>query len=393
MNRIASITATTAVAFGAALMLAGPARADIKIGFSGPLSGPQAGLGQDQYDAFMLALEKLGGKLGGQAAVVLKEDDQVKPEIGNQIVQKYVEKEKVDVLVGLGFSNVLMGSLPRIVDSGTVAIATNAGPSPIAGARCAPNVFSVAWQNDGAAEATGKLLQDKGYRRVYLMAPNYQAGKDVLAGFKRLYKGEIADEVYTQINQPDYSAEITRIQAEAPDALFVFYPGGMGVNFVKQLSQAGLLGKIPFYSVYTVDGITLPAIKGAAAGAVSVAMYDAALELPENKAFVAAFEARYKRTPSQYAAIGFDAANLLDAAVRKVGGKVSDQKALAAAVKAAGTEFRSVRGPFSFNSNNFPIQNYYAFQMSAAGGKVAARQVATPLTSHKDAYFTACGLK
>jgi branched-chain amino acid transport system substrate-binding protein len=360
------------------------------IGLVAPLSGPQALVGQDQVDGFMLAVDQLGGKLGGQAASVVKEDDQLKPEIGQQAVRKLIDKDKVDAIVGLSFSNVLMGSLPRIAESGVVAIATNAGPSPLAGAQCKANVFSMAWQNDGSAEAMGKFAQDRGFKRVYLMAPNYQAGKDMLAGFKRFYKGQVADEVYTQVNQPDYSAEIAQLQAAKPDALFVFYPGGMGINFVKQMGQAGLTGKLPLYSVFTVDGTTLPSLRDAAAGVVSGGMYDAALDNAENKKFVAAFEAKYKRTPSLYAAAGYDAANLLDIALRKAGG---DPKKLAVSVKASGSELKSVRGPFQFGKNNMPVQDYYAFETTREGGKVATKLIGTPLKAHVDPYAAQCPLQ
>lgn len=376
----------TAVALAASFATAQAAT----IGLMAPLSGPQALVGQDQVDGFALALEQLGGKLGGQPAIVIKEDDQLKPETGQQIVRKFVDKDRVDAIVGLSFSNVLMGSLPRLAEAGTVAIATNAGPSPIAGALCKPNVFSVAWQNDGAAEAMGKFVQDRGVKRVALMAPNYQAGKDMLAGFKRFFKGEVILETYTQVNQPDYAAELSQLQAAKPDAVFAFYPGGMGVNFVKQMSQAGLLPKLPLYSVFTVDGTTLPSLRDTAAGTISGAMWDAALDTPENRKFVAAFEARYKRTPSEYAATGYDAANLLDAALRKAGG---DAKKLAAAVKAAGSEFQSVRGPFRFNNNNLPVQNYYAFEAVKEGGKLAIKQTGTPLKDHVDAYHAQCAMK
>jgi branched-chain amino acid transport system substrate-binding protein len=384
------LRAVAAVVLG---VCTGTAMADVKVGFVGPLSGPVGAVGQDQIDGFMLAVEQLGGKLGGQATTVLKEDDQLKPEVGTQAVRKLIDKDKVDAIVGLGFSNVFMASLPRIVESGTVAIATNAGPSPIAGASCAANVFSVAWQNDGAAEATGKFMQDKGIKRVYLMAPNYQAGKDMLAGFKRFYKGEIADEVYTQVTQTDYSAEIVQLQAARTDALFVFFPGGLGVNFVKQMSQAGLLARIPMYSVFTIDGTTMPSLRDAAVGGVSGAMWDATLANPENRKFVTAFEAKYKRIPSEYAATGYDAAMLLDVAVKKMNGNLTDKKAFAAAVKASGKDMKSVRGPFQFNNNNLPIQNYYAFQVVKDGGQVAVKQIGVPLTDHKDAYFSKCTLK
>ena len=371
-------------------LAAWPVFADVKVGFNGALSGPAAGLGQDQYDGFMLALEKLGGKLGGQAVTVIKEDDQVKPEVGLQVVRKLIEKDRVDVLVGLGFTNVLMAVLPQILQSGTVALATNSGPLALSGAGCKSNVFSMAWQSDGPAEAMGVYAQQKNFGKVYLMAPNYQAGKEMLAGFKRFYKGKVVDEVYTPLNQTDYSAEIAQLQAAGADAVFVFYPGGMGINFVKQMRQAGMMGKVPFLSVFTIDGTTLPALRGLAEGAISGAMWDASMENPAGRKFAYDFAKKYNRVPSLYAAAGYDAANVLDVAVGKVKGKVSDKAGFAAAVKAAGKEFTSVRGPFRFNTNNMPIQNYYAFQATKIGDQIEMKQLGIPLAEHKDAYYTAC---
>ena len=379
-----------AVCAGVCVVALQSAYADVTVGFSGPLSGPVAAVGQDQYDGFMLGIESLGKKLGGQNVNVLREDDQLKPELGNQITRKFIDRDKVDAIVGLGFSNVLMASLPRIVESGTVAIATNAGPSPLAGKGCLPNVFSTAWQNDGTAEAMGKFAQDSGYKRVYLMAPNYQAGKDYIAGFKRYYKGEVLDEVYTQVNQPDYSAEIAQLQSAGPDAVFVFYPGGMGVNFVKQFSQAGLSKRIPMLSAFTVDGTTMPALRDASVGVISGAMWDVALATPGNAEFVAAFTKKYGRTPSHYAAVGYDTARLLDIAVGKVKGNTSDKAAFAAAVKAAGSELKAIRGPFKFNANNMPVQNYYAFQVAKEVSQVVIKQLGTPLQNHEDAYVSQC---
>ena len=377
----------------AALLAANTAMADVKIGFSAPMSGPVAAVGQDQYDGFMLGLERLNGKFGGQTVTVLKEDDQLKPELGNQIARKFIDRDKVDVLVGLGFSNVLMASLPRILESGTVAIATNAGPSTLAGAGCAANVFSIAWQNDGSAEAMGKYAQDAGFKKVFLLAPNYQAGKDNIAGFKRFYKGQVVDEIYTQVNQPDYSAEIAQVQAAGVDAVFVFYPGGMGVNFVKQFSQAGLMKKLPLLSAFTVDGTTLPSLRDAALGSVSGAMWDVALKSPGNADFVAAFSKKFGRTPSLYAAVAYDTAFLLDIAVKKVNGKTDNKPAFVAAVKAAGTELKSVRGPFKFGSNNMPVQNYYAFQAVKDGAAITVKQLSTPLAEHPDVYASLCKAK
>lgn len=365
----------------------------IRIGLSAPLTGSQAVVGQDQVDGFNLAVDQSGGRLGGRTVTLFKEDDQLKPEIGSQIVRKFIDKEKVDAIVGMGFSNVFMAGFKTIVDAGVVAIGTNAGPSPVAGASCAPNVFSVAWQNDGAAEAVGQYVKSKKFKRVVLMAPNYQAGKDMLTGFKRFYQGQPADELYTQVGQTDYSAEISQIQAAKPDAVFVFYPGGMGVNFVKQFSQAGLLGKLPMFSVFTVDGTTMPALRDSAVGSVYGAMWDAALDNAESKKFVKAFQEKYKRVPSEYAATGYDAARLLDVAVQKVGGNTIDRKAFAAAVKAAGGEFRSVRGPFRFNNNNMPVQNYYIFDVTKNGGQLEIKQNSVALANHTDSYSTQCTRK
>jgi len=366
--------------------------ANVKVGFSGPLSGSQAVVGQEQLDGINLALELLDNKLGGQPVTLISEDDQVKPEVGVQIVRKFLEQDKVDVMVGLGYSNVLMANLKRISDSGTIAVVTAGAPAPMAGDQCAPNMFSTLAQNDGFGEAAGKLLADKGYENVYVLVPNYQAGKDMVNGFKRFYKGTIAEEIYTQVGQSDYSTEVTQIQLGNPDAVFVFLPGGMGVNFAKQAGQAGLLGKLPIYTTFTVDGVNLPALKDAAVGFVSLNVWDPSLESPENQRFVQGFQEKYKRVPSGYAASAFDAINLLDIAVGRLDGKLDDKKAFAAAVKQAGSELKSVRGNFHFDRNNMSIQNYYAFETIKDGSEIRNKLVATPLTEHRDAYVSACPL-
>ncbi|GAB3629402.1 ABC transporter substrate-binding protein [Pandoraea terrae] len=346
-----------AMAFAAAALFAGNAQAQVKIGFIGTLSGPGGALGQDQYDAFMLAVEQKGGKLGGVPVQIIKEDDQLKPDVGVQAAQKLVERDKVSLITGVTFSNVMMAIHKPVTSAGVVMVGSNAGPTPIAGAQCSPNFFSTSWDNDELHEAGGQLSTDLGYKKMYVMAPNYQAGRDAVNGFKRDYRGQIVDEVYTQVNQPDYSAEIAQLQAAKPDAVYVFYPGGMGVNFVKQYRQAGLLGKIPLISVSTIDGSTLPALKELAVGAITSAPYSPDLDNAENKQFVTAFQKKYNRLPSMYAAQSYDAANLIDSALTKTKGNVTDKEALRAALKRA--DFKSVRGAFKFGSNQFPIAQFY----------------------------------
>lgn len=375
----------------AGMGLAAPvAQADITIGFSGVLSGPQGVLGQDQRDGFMLAIEQLGGKFGNEKVNVIIEDDQLKPDVGAQILQKFLERDKVDAVVGLGFSNVLMAELRRIKESGIVALATNAGPGPVAGKQCLPNLFGVAWQNDTMSEAMGQYVQDLGLKTSYLMTSNYQAGRDKLNGFKRYYKGDVVKEVYTPLGQLDFSAEIAALQADKPASLFAFYTGGVAVNFVRQMHQTGLVKQLPTFSEGMIDANTLVALKNQADGQVYGATWSHVLDIPQSQQFVKAFEAKYGRTPSEYAANGYDAANLLNTAVIKMDGKVSDRKAFAQAVKQAGSEFPSVRGKFAFNTNNMPIQNLYAFKVVDEGGDAVVKKIATVFTDHQDAYVSEC---
>jgi branched-chain amino acid transport system substrate-binding protein len=365
----------------------------VKVGFIATFSGPIGLIGQHMYDGFMLGVEHAGGKLGGLGTEVLKEDDQLKPDVGLQAAKKLTERDRVDFVVGTIFSNVMMAIYKPVVDAKTFLISPNAGPSPIAGAQCSPWFFSSSWQNDGAHEAMGKHVQDKGYKRVYLMAPNYQAGKDGLAGFKRHFKGEVVGEVYTAINQPDYSAELAQLRAAKPDALYTFHPGGMGVNFVKQYVQAGLLQDVPLFSAFTVDETNLRAIGDAAVGAYGTAFWTTDLDNPVSRKFVADFEKKHGYTPSHYAAQSYDAALLIDNAVKAVGGKLEDRDALRAALRKP--TFQSVRGgTIRYNTNHFPIQNFYLYQVTRdASGKLRLENRGLVFKDHADPYAKDCPMK
>ncbi|MFZ9314786.1 MAG: ABC transporter substrate-binding protein [Burkholderiaceae bacterium] len=371
--------------------LSAGAFAQVKIGFMATLSGPAAALGQDQYDGFMLGVEHMGGKLGGATIEVIKEDDQLKPDLGVQTIRKFLEKDQVDIVTGVTFSNVMMAIAKPLADSGVTFISSNAGPAPLAGAQCSANFFWTSWQNDNQAEAMGQYANDKGYKNVYMMAPNYQSGKDQLEGFKRMFKGNVVGEVYTQLNQPDYTAEIAQMMAAKPDALYVFYPGGMGINFIKQMRQAGALGKVPFLSASTADGTTLPALKEVALGVMAGTFWGPDFNNPVSQKFVADFRKKYNRIPSQYAAQAYDSALLLDSALKKTGGKANDRKALQAAIRAA--DFKSLRGSFKFNKNGYPIQDFYAFEVAKdATGEVSLKTLGVTLRNHQDAYVKDCKL-
>lgn len=384
-NLSAALALIAACASGAAL-------AEVKIGFLATFSGGGAALGQDMIDGFTLALDERGGKLGGQAIKLFKEDDQLKPDVGVQAVQKFLEKEKVDLVAGVTFSNVMMAIAKPLADADMTFVGSNAGPAPLAGKQCNKGFFFASWQNDNQAEALGKYAMDKGYKKVYIMAPNYQSGRDQVVGFKRLYKGTVVGEVYTQLNQPDYSAELAQLQAAAPDAVYAFFPGGMGVNFIKQFKQVGLLGKLPLLTVSTVDGTQLPALKDAALGVYAATFWGPDFPNATNKAFTAAFEKKYGRIPSQYAAQAYDSALLIDSALKKTGGNVSDKKAFRDALRAA--DYASLRGSYKFAANGFPIQDFHVFEVAKdAGGRVSLKTIATPLKAHQDAYVGECPVK
>lgn len=385
---------TLSAAFAAALLASTAiAAADpIKIGFVATLSGPPAALGVHMRNGFQLAIEELGGKLGGQPTEVIVVDDELKPDVAVTKVKALIERDKVDVVAGVVFSNVMMAIAKPVFESETFLVSGNAGPSPLAGAGCSPYFFSASYQNDQNHETMGAYAQSKGYKKVVLMTPNYQAGKDSMAGFKRAFKGEVLDEIFVPLGQLDFSAELAKIAAAGPDAVFTFMPGGMGVNLVKQWKQAGLSDRIPFLSAFTVDETTLPATQDAALGLLSGAEWAPNLDTPENKAFVAAYEKKYGAVPSLYAAQGFDAAMLIDGALKATGGKVSDKPAFRKALLAA--PFKSVRGSFTFSPNGYPKQDFYVVEaVKRADGKYQTEIVSKVFEKAGDTYGAACPLK
>jgi branched-chain amino acid transport system substrate-binding protein len=378
----AALLATTALA----------AADPVKIGLVSTLSGPSAPLGVHMRDGFLLAVKELGGKLGGQPTEVVVVDDELKPDVAVTKVKALLDRDKVDIVAGIVFSNVMMAVAKPVFEAETFLVSGNAGPSPLAGKGCSPFYLSTSFQNDQNHEVMGKYADAQGFKRVVLMTPNYQAGKDSMAGFKRHFKGEVAEEIFTQLGQLDFSAELTKIAAMKPDAVFTFMPGGMGVNLVKQYAQAGLAGKTPFLSAFTIDETTLPAIQDAALGLYSGAEWAPNIDTPENKAFVAAFEKEYGVVPSLYAAQGYDAAKLIDGALKATGGKVSDKTAFRKALGSA--PFKSVRGDFKINTNGFPIQDFYVVKaVKRPDGKFATETVAKVFDDAGDAYAAECALK
>jgi branched-chain amino acid transport system substrate-binding protein len=339
------------------------AQEKVKVGVMVTLSGPSAVLGQQARDGFNLAVKTLGGKLGGLDAEVIVVDDELKPDVAVGKVKGLLERDQVQFVVGPIFSNVLQAIHKPVIDSNAFLVSPNAGTSNFAGAQCHPNFFVTSYQNDQNHEVLGKYAQDKGYKKLFLMAPNYQAGRDALAGVKRHFKGEIAAEIYTPLGQLDFSAELAQIAAAKPDALFTFMPGGMGVNLVRQYRQAGLADTVPFLSAFTVDESTLPAQKEAALGFFGGANWAPDMKNPQNEAFVKAYEAAYNSVPGTYAMQAYDAAMLIDSAIKSAGGKLSDKNAIRAGLRKA--DFKSLRGNFKMGANGYPIQDFYLVQAVA----------------------------
>ncbi len=392
-TRPAMLAAAAALAV-AALTVAMPAAAQekLKIGLLTTLSGPPAALGVQQRNGFQLALKTLGNKLGGREVELLIQDDELKPDVAVGKAKAFVERDKVDFVVGPVFSNILQAMLKPVTEGGAILISPNAGTSNFAGKECNPNLFVTSYQNDQVHEVLGKYAQDKGIKTAFIMAPNYQAGKDSLAGFKRYFKGDVVDEVYVPLNQLDYSAELSKIAAAAPQSIFVFLPGGMGVNFVKQFRQAGLADKITFLSAFTVDESTLPAQQDAALGFFGGANWAPDLDNPQNKAFVEAYLKEYNAVPGSYAFQAYDAALLIDSALKATGGKTADRAALRAEMAKA--NFVSLRGKFRFNTNHYPIQDFYLVKVARrADGKYETEIAEKVFSDYADPHVKDCAMK
>jgi len=393
------LLAAAAMALGGA---GASAQEKLKIGVIATLSGPPAVLGQQLRNGFNLAVKSLDGKLGGRDVEVLVQDDELKPDLAVTKVKAMIERDKVDFVVGPIFSNVLGAIMRPATEGGAILISPNAGTSNFAGKDCNPSFFVTSYQNDQVHAVSGKYAQDTGIKKVFLMAPNYQAGKDALAGFKAFYKGEIADEVYVPLNQLDFSAELAKIAAAKPNAVFVFLPGGMGVNFVKQFRQAGLADTVTFLSSFTVDESTLPAQQDAALGFFGGANWAPDLDNPQNKAFVATYEKEFGAVPATYAFQAYDAALLIDGAVRQVQGNevqgnevqgnVANKDARRAALMKA--DFKSLRGGFKFNANHYPIQDFYLVKVAKRpDGKYETEIVKKVFENNADPHAKDCAMK
>ena len=369
-----------------------PQQKTIKIGFISSFSGPAAAIGNDMRNSFELALDHHGRKLGGLPVEVIYEDDQIKPEVGVQKTQKLIESDKVDFIVGYIWSNVLLASLKPIVDSKTFLVITNAGASQVAGELCSPYVFSTSWNNDQTPQAVGLYMNQKGVKTAFLIGPNYAAGKDMLEGVKATFKGQIVGQELTRWpDQLDFSAELSKARAAKPDAIFAFYPGGAGVQFVTQYAQSGLKSQIPLYTAFTIDELSLSRMKDLAVGIPGAQQWVNDLPNEANKKFVADYKAKYKASPSFYGAQTYDALALLESAVVAVKGDLTKKDEMRKAMEKA--DFKSVRGNFKFGPNHIPIQNFYLQDAVKQGDEYVLKTVATIVENDQDKHVDKCPMK
>jgi len=366
-----------------------PQQKSIKIGFISTFSGPVAAIGNDMRNSFELALDHHGRKLGGLPVEVIYEDDQLKPEVGVQKTQKLIESDKVDFVVGYIWSNVLLASLKPLKDSNTFTVVTNAGASQLAGEECSPYIFSTSWNNDQTPQAIGTYMNQKGVKTAFLIGPNYAAGKDMLEGVSATFKGKIVGRELTRWpDQLDFSAELSKARAAKPDAIFAFYPGGAGIQFVTQYAQSGLKGQIPLYTAFTIDALSLPRLGDNAIGIPGTQHWVNDLPNAANKKYVADFRAKYKSDPSFYGSQTYDAVPLLDTVVKAVNGDLSKKDEMRRAAEKA--DFKSVRGNFKFGPNHIPIQNFYLQEAVKEGTEYRMKTVATIVENDQDKHHQRC---
>jgi branched-chain amino acid transport system substrate-binding protein len=395
MNRpwIMGTAALALVAGTAGVQQAWPQGKTVKIGFVSSFSGPVAAIGNDMRNAFELGLDHVGRKVGGLPVEVIYEDDEVKPEVGAQKTQKLIESDHVDFVVGYIWSNVLLASLKPLVDSKTMTVITNAGASQVAGNQCSPYIFSTSFQNDQVPAAVGTYMNEKGIKTVFLIAPNYTAGKDMITGFKSTFKGQVVgEELPPWPTQLDFSAELSKVRAAKPDALYVFYPGGPGIQFVTQYAQSGLKGQVPLYSGFTIDDLSLPRLKDLAVGNPSAMMWVSDLPNDANKKFVTDFKAKYKTIPSFYGADTYDSVALINSAVTAVKGDLTNKEGMRQEMEKA--DFKSIKGNFKFGNNHLPIQNFYLEEARKDDdGSYSLHTVSTIIKDDQDAYHSQCPMK
>ena len=369
------------------------AQAKLKIGFISAQSGPLNVLGLEQKRGFEIAMDHLGGKFGQTPIEVVVADSKGNPSATVQEISRLIDKEKVDLIVGLSASNELVAGVKPIVDAKIFFIGMNGGVAVNAGEQCNPYYFNAAFQNAQLTTGMGAFMTKQGVKKLYLIGADFEAGYEHTDAAKTGFKGEIVAQQFTPLTQLDFAADIAKIRASGADGVFAFYPGGLGIAFMRQWAQAGLSGKIPVFSNIALTEPTAFQAQGKSVlGTYVSAVYFAGIDNPVNKRFVQDFKTKFGRDPASYAGLAYDAMMLVDSAVKEVKGNVKDQAAFRAALKKA--NFQSVRGSFAFSSNNHPIQNTYLTVVDErSDGSLFLKATAVIAEKAADSFVSKCPLK
>jgi branched-chain amino acid transport system substrate-binding protein len=350
---------------------AGAGGGKVKVGLVIPQAGVYAPLGLDMKRGWDLFVDSHGGKLGDYQVETVVADEGESPQTGVPAVQKLLQKDQVDILVGVVSSAVALGSQDAIKESKKLLLVGNAGAGAITGTARTPYIWRTSFTNAQISSVMGQHLAKAGLGGpVYLLAPDYAAGAEVLAGFRKTFEaggGKIAGAARTPFGKTqDYQPFLAPIRRSGAKAVFCFFSGGEAVTFVKQYAQFGLSAEVPLYgSGFLTEGSVLEGQRDAALGVHTTLHYSTELDLPANREFISAFRARYRATPPCFSVQTWDAANVLDRALASA--TALDGDSVAKALGSVGTIDDSPRGPWSFDGQS-PKQKIYLRKVEKRDG-------------------------
>src|ERR1700737_2818595 len=359
------VIGTGAIASAAALgalvpTVAWAQAAKLRVGLMLPYTGTFAALGTAITQGFNLAVEENGGKLGGRDVEFFTVDDESEPAKATDNANRLVQRDKVDVLVGTVHSGVVMAMVKVARDSQTLLVIPNAGANAATRSQCAPNIFRTSFSNWQPAHPMGKVMYDRGHRKVVTLTWKYGAGEESVESFKEAFTklgGSVVKEMYLPFPNVEFQPFITEIASLKPDAVFVFFAGGGAIKFTKDYAAAGLKDKIPLYgSGFLTDG-TLEAQGASAQGLLTTLHYGDGIENPKNKQFRHAYGKKYSVQADVYAVQGYDAGLLLAGGLTAVKGSFGDKKALYGALEKV--KIDSPRGAWTMSRAHNPIQDIY----------------------------------
>ncbi|MGX0903706.1 branched-chain amino acid transport system substrate-binding protein [Roseovarius sp. MBR-79] len=371
-------------ALGLATGLAVPATAqDIKVGLLLPFSGVYAALGNDIEAGFTTALEQFGAETPATFEII-REDTEVKPPVALGKAKKLILQDKVDVMAGIVSSGVLGAVRDMVHGAGVPLIVANAGNDEATGAACSPYITRMSFSNGQVNRPMGQWMYDQGIRKVYTLAPDYAAGRQMIDGFAQTFTaagGEIVGQEFTPFQKTqDFGPYLAQAKSSGAEAVFVFYAGGEAISFVKQYDSFGLKADLPLYgSGFLTSSLYVNAEGPAAEGVITALHYVPTIDSPANAQFVAAFKAKTGRVPSEFAVHGYDAGRALIEAVKS---GATDRESFANALRLV--SFEGPRGALSIDpATNNIIQPIYVYE-TVAGADGITQKVLAQLPAEAD---------